>query len=88
MLIWQQDRDMTLLWQQHHDMTLRGACVRARAWLFLRLDCQALDRLTSFKSRLKKRIWQDHRKIDWREENVRLQRASKELTKAIQVRIT
>lgn len=46
---------------------------------------QALDRLTSFKSRLRKRIWRDHRKIDWHEEDVHLQRASKELTKAIQV---
>lgn len=47
--------------------------------------CQALDRLTSFKSRLKKRIWQDHRKIDWQEEDAHLRRASKGLTKAIHV---
>lgn len=46
---------------------------------------QALDRLTSFKVMHKKRVWQDRRKADWQEEDTQLKRASKELTKSIQV---
>ncbi|CAM9658651.1 unnamed protein product, partial [Ectocarpus sp. 13 AM-2016] len=46
---------------------------------------QALDRLTSFKLRHKKRVRQDRWKADWQQENAQLQCASKELTKSIEV---
>ncbi|CAM9186196.1 unnamed protein product, partial [Ectocarpus sp. 12 AP-2014] len=46
---------------------------------------QALDRLTSFKLRHTERVRQDRWKADWQQEDAQLHRASKELTKSIEV---
>lgn len=74
-----------------HQICTRHECRKVSGWY--NTDCvpgvlrviQALDRLTSFKVRHKKRVWQDRRKADWQEEDAQLKRASNELTKSIQV---
>lgn len=43
-----------------------------------------LTRLTNFKTHHKDRARKDRQRIDWREEDRHLRRASQELTKAIQ----